>query len=150
MLFSKVHNEVTWSNNHKELVVFAEDCTLFTHNQKDDAWSRQQKARLYVLKDVLSKQKRLLCVGNEDDTIVANFLIQPTSGSNIKQLDRATATMVWVPKTEYETIKTRSKRGQKKTLRRPWTFLQGGGLQGSNGWRQKRKKPRRANYSKLP
>ena len=97
---SKVGTEVKWSGNHTEVIVFAEDVNAYLHRVSKDKWGKSKKSRLYILKDCQSNHSRLII---HEDKILCNFLIQPSSGSNIKQLDRSTATMVWIPDTRYET-----------------------------------------------
>ena len=108
--------EVKWSPKHVENVIFAEDCKIYRHNLKKNNWDGSvQQARLYILKDVKTSHRRLLCVDESKSStqIISNSLIQPSSGTNIRQLDRSTATMVWIPDTRYE--KTSSLKNTKET-----------------------------------
>jgi hypothetical protein len=108
-MFSKKNTEVNWSENHTEFVTFAEDCSVYIYVSKSETWVDPQDARMYILRDVDSEQNRLLVVGQEDQ-VICNFLIQPACGKNIKQLDRNSAIMVWVPSTRYES-QTKKKSG---------------------------------------
>jgi nucleoporin NUP159 len=102
MLHAKLAERVDWSPGHQERVVFAEDAELQRYKMASDTWDKSGSGRVHVLLDTATEFKRIVVSGAAGDALLANFLVQPSVGINVKLLNRNTACMMWVPVVVYE------------------------------------------------